>query len=243
MHCLVSKPLRHLALFVLVFLLGTRTTPLHAQDAPARKLSWAAKVQAYQPLSWLAEPLNGEKDFPLTPRFWTGEVELGFSERSSVQVSVGVRRYRYIGHNEMPELLTDFRDGTKVTVAYRNYLLNKRLGTMKGLYIAPFFRWAKGHRVYDLGGQTFGEITTHSISCGANVGWQLQAGKHLVLDLQVGPEIGYQRPQSPFLEFVYGDKVTTLDYSGYINIWQKGTYNPQFVGIGLNCAFGIGWKF
>ena len=142
-----------------------------AGGSPARTLTWALKVQAYQPLSWLAEPLNGDRDFRFTPRFWTGEVELGFSERSSVQVSVGVRRYHLDGLNGIGNPISDHRDGIKLTLAYRNYLMTKRWGRDEGLYISPFTRWCKGFRKYDFGAVWKGEITTPTISAGVNVGW------------------------------------------------------------------------
>jgi hypothetical protein len=231
-----------LLLFVFLVLAGA-SLPAQTSDASARKLTWALKVQAYQPLSWLAEPLNGKRDYPFTPRFWTGEVELGFSERSSVQASFGIRRYRLDELNGEGNPFSDHRDGIKLTLAYRNYLSTPRWGRMEGLFVAPFARWAQGYRVYDFGAEWSGEISSYSISGGLNIGWQYCAGKHLLLDLQFGPEIGYQFHRSPFLEYVLGDDLTSLDHGGYVTIRQKGTYNPEIAGLGMNVAFGIGWKF
>jgi hypothetical protein len=241
MHCRVAKPLRLLTLFALVFLLGISPIPLRAQDAPTRKLSWAAKVQAYQPLSWLAEPLNGEKDFPLTPRFWTGEVELGFSERSSVQVSVGVRYSKRPWLNPETSTSEDFAKGIKLSLAFRNYLLHLDQGQKTGLYIAPTVRFLTASRAYvsDLPELNFNS-RTQTLSTAVNLGWQLKISHRLLLDFRAGPEWGYMTRIESYGEPSLGDPASSFDHAG-IRLRKIGTSDTKSIWLGLDAAIGVGF--
>jgi hypothetical protein len=225
------------SLCALVFAVMT----LHAQtaDRPAHKLDWALKVQAYSPLSWLAEPLNGKRDFPFTPRFWTGEVELGFSERSSVQLSVGVRRYRWEGVNALGAPAMETYRGLRGTLAYRHYLRTDRFGQMSGPYLAPFFRWASGGHTYDFGGELAGTSENTVISGGLEVGWQILILDHFLVGVGCAPEIGRIHTLNSING---GDQFSNFDYQELV-IWRKGEGYPQRVSFAPSFSFALGWKF
>lgn len=236
------KASRFIPLLLFVFLvLAGASLPAQASDAPARKLTWALKVQAYQPLSWLAEPLNGKRDYPFTPRFWTGEVELGFSQRSSLQVSVGVRYRKETWLNLAVNTSEDFAKGIKVAIAYRNYLLNRDRGQKAGLYLAPTFRFFSATRTYSSNLQGFHfDNFTQTLSAAFNLGWQFKIKKRLLLDLRLGPELGYMNRIESYAEPRLGDPSSSFDYAG-VRLRKIGTNDTKSIWLGLDAAIGVGF--
>jgi hypothetical protein len=217
-------------------------TQVNAQ-APSSKLPshLAVKVQAYSMLSWLAEPLNGSRDFPFTPRFWTGELELGVGARRSVQASVGLQRWRYdeIWKNGAHPI--DARDGLRMTLAYRDYYQHARRGPLSGPYYSPFVRWVSQERTYEnlIGEYPDGKITTNAVSAGVFWGWQPHIGKHFYMDFGIGVETGYQ--WYDMTEGAVRVDVSTFDYVG-AKLWKgKGDRNRSFIGLGVTSSIGLGW--
>jgi hypothetical protein len=230
------------SLCALVFAVMT----LHAQtaDRPAHKLDWALKVQAYSPLSWLAEPLNGKRDFPFTPRFWTGEVELGFSERSSVQLSVGVRHVDQPLSQVNPNpSFFEQEISYKATASFRNYLKYKHKGAVVGPYLAPSLGFLHAKGAYKTGAIEFqNEFTTIYFSTAVALGWQFCFKKHVLLDLGAGPEIAYQNTHVKYELSPLFRRVTPLEYLA-IPIWRNQMNRRAGIGITGKAIIGIGWKF
>ena len=216
-----------------------------AGDPPARTLTWALKVQAYQPLSWLAEPLNGDRDFRFTPRFWTGEVELGFSGRSAVQVSVGVRRYERTWTTlgiTYPQYY-DRERAFKITIAYRNYPKSASLGRATGPYWSPFLTYLQAKSGYQSRSIEFnGEIEITYLSTGATLGWQFCIQRHLLFDIGAGPEIAYQHTQLMHGWTPFSRPITPLEYLG-APLWRSEKYDWAGIGVTGKVMLGVGWKF
>lgn len=224
------------SLFCLLFI-----TKAWGQEAPsASPYHLAIKVQAYSPLTWLAEQTHRDFSFPFTPRFWTGEVEFGLSLRRSIQASVGIMQLR-LNEPWYGIRIIDNRDGLRLTLAYRDYYRSGRRGTLSGPYYSPFVRWVNATRTYDnmLGEIRSGEIEANSVSAGAFWGWQPHIGKHLYLDFGIGVELGYQ-----WYKMTYGAQrveVSTFDHSG-TKLWRgEGDRNRSFIGFGLTSSIGAGW--
>ncbi len=87
-------PLKRIAVLCLGIVLWVLCCPaMYGQEAKTPSpYHLAIKVQAYSPLSWLAEQVIPDLYPPYTPRFWTGELELGVLERHSIFGSLGIRR-------------------------------------------------------------------------------------------------------------------------------------------------------
>lgn len=201
-------------------------------------------MQAYSPLSWLAEPLNGARDFPYTPRFWTGEVEVGLPKNASLQLSFGIRHYEFEDPGASSQSLVFDREfGWKANLAYRKYFKQSTFGAVSGPYwsVNGGVLFAKG--AYDYGETEFAdEFKMGYGSIGSVLGWQFCFKKHLLLDLGLGIDIGIQdytfqyehsRPRRP---------ISPLEYLG-LRIWKADGPHPITVGMGPRVSFGFGWLF
>lgn len=215
------------------------TARVWGQETPsASPYHLAIKVQAYSPLTWLAEPLNGDRNFPFTPRFWTGEVELGFSERHAVFGSMGIRRRHY---KFASEAVYDRTDSYRVTLGYADYFGHARHGALDGPFYAPFLRWMKSTRDYNVPGMgKEGKVTTYAGSIGTFAGWKQFLGKHLELSAALGFELGYQWREETYE--ASGERVSTFDFVS-IPLWkERPGYYPNRVAVGLTTSFSVGWK-
>jgi hypothetical protein len=236
MKCPLTFKLRRLCLSLL--LAGFMQQVLGQESEHAPKV--AVKLQMYSPLSLLAQPLFDDKDdIPYTPRFYTGEVEYGWSDRRAMLLSLGIRRLRSEG--ELLPSAYDSRTAFKLTLAYRSYPLAERQGAMSGLVLSPIVRYVYGKRdAYD--GFEFGSITTtNAISAGFQAGWQFKWKDHLLLNFGLGPELTYQHR---VIDNLYGDALTGLDYAGLV-FWQQGNEYATTKKLGLAPDFSIalGWLF
>jgi hypothetical protein len=212
---------------------------LPGQQAPSTS-RLAAKLQMYSPLSLLAQPLFDRKtDIPYTPRFYTGEIEYGWSDRRAMLLSVGIRRLRSEG--EIFPSAYDTRTAFKFTLAYRSYPLAQRHGTMGGLVLSPFVRYVYGKRDYYAGIELPSNTVTQSVSAGLQVGWQFKLTDHLLLNLGLGPELAYQHR---VVSELYGDALTGLDYAGLI-FWKRGQeyYTTKKIGLSPDVSIALGWLF
>lgn len=214
------------------------------ETASASPYHLAIKVQAYSPLTWLAEPLNGDRNFPFTPRFWTGEVEVGLPSSGSLQLSFGVRHYEFERLSVSgTELVFDRESAWKASLAYRSYFRQSKYGTISGPYwsIVGSLMSAKG--AYNFDATEYHDVfTMRYASIGSLLGWQFCFKKHLLLDLGLGIDIGIQdytfqyelsRPRRP---------ISPLEYLG-LRFWKAEGAHPTTMGMGPRVSFGLGWLF
>jgi hypothetical protein len=239
--CLHPRVWRHCFVWA-VALVTCLVQVVHGQEVrPSARPHLAIKVQAYSPLSWLAEQAHRDFSFPFTPRFWTGELELGLSDRHAIQASIGIMQLRRDEVTFSGSRIVDYRDGLRWTLAYRKYYQSARKGHLAGAYYSPFLRWVSANRVYEgmIGEFGDGEVQTNAISAGMFWGWQPRIGKHWVLDFGIGVEVGYQWYNKG--EYSRPADVTSFDHLK-LQLWSgPGWYYPNFVGVSLTASMGVGW--
>jgi hypothetical protein len=215
------------------------TARVWGQEGPsASPYHLSIKVQVYSPLSWLAEQVIPNLYQPFTPRFWTGELELGFSERYAVFGSLGIRRLHY---KFASEAVYDRTDSYRITLGYADYFRHAKRGALAGPFYAPLLRWMKSTRDYNVPGMgKEGNVTTYAGSIGTFAGWKQFLGKHLELSAALGFELGYQWYEET--DEGNGERVSTFDFVS-ISLWKENRrYHPKTVALGFTSSVSVGWK-
>lgn len=212
---------------------------------PSARPHLAIKVQAYQPLAWLAAKFHPDLNAPFMPGFWTGELEWCYSNRHAVQLGLGLRRELYYmeGCWEVP--MSGFKAGQRISLAWRDYFLAGHFRPLSGPYYAPFLRYTRAvHAWRNLFTKELVHATeVRALTGGMGVGWQQDIGRHLRLDLGFGGELGYQ--WYPRFEDGMVEQVTSMDLSR-VKVWEAAGEAADEepagrIGFGWTATLGVGW--
>jgi hypothetical protein len=229
-------------LLMAVLLLACLGQVVRGQDVRMRSQPHLAiKVQAYQPLAWLAAKVHPDLKPPFMPGFWTGALEWSYSERHAVQLEVGIRRNLYYMEGCWNFPISGFRAGQRISLAWRDYFLARHFRPLSGPYYTPFVRYTRAVHAwrYLFTKELVNTTEVRAWTAGAGVGWQQAIGRHLRLDLGFGGELGYQ--WYPLYDDGRLEQVTSMDHAR-ITLWEaEGAELPRRVGFGWTATLGVGW--